>query len=135
MDTPEEANTYGLDGYVRLQLPELSKTLNLTESEDITFQLQVTLVSHSEELTETTVTIDPQNTDTYWLSSDSRYNLREYLSYEPSGEMVIGAGETVNITCTVHVPVSDHGFSFNRRHLRGVGIGSENTLIINNFGD
>lgn len=133
VDTLEEALSHGIDGYVKLDYPEFPQTINLTNTENITFTLQVSFKSYVENITEARVTVDPYNTDTYWIHSDTGDLLRKYLNYDPSGVIIVDAGETLNITCTLSVPPSEEGFSFNRRALRGLGIGAENMLLVHDI--
>jgi len=134
VDTLEEALAHGIDGYVKLDYPEFPRTINLTNTENITFTLQVSFKSYVENITEARVTVDPYNTDTYWIHSNTGDLLRKYLSYDPSGVIIVDAGETLNITCTLSLPPSEEGFSFNRRALRGLGIGAENMLLVHDLG-
>ena len=133
VDTLEEALSHGIDGYVKLDYPEFPLTINLTNTENITFTLQVSFKSYVENITEVKVTVDPYNTDTYWIHSNTGDLLRKYLSYDPSGVIIVDAGKTLNITCTLSLPPSEEGFSFNRRALRGIGIGAENMLLVHDF--
>jgi len=133
VDTLEEALSHGIDGYVKLDYPEFPRTINLTNTENITFTLQVSFKSYVENITEARVTVDPYNTDTYWIHSNTGDLLRKYLSYDPSGVIIVDAGETLNITCTLSLPSSEEGFSFNRRALRGIGIGAENMLLVHDI--
>ena len=133
VDTPEKALPYGVEGYVKLHYPELPKKIFLSKEENITFILHVSFTSHVEDLTEAKVTIDPHNSDTYWIHSSTGDQLRDYLNYEPNGEFIIEAGESVNITCTLHLPPSEEGLSFNRYSLHGLGIGAENILLVHDL--
>ncbi len=134
VDTLEEALSHGVDGYVKLHYPEFPKSINLTTTEDNTFTLQASFKSYLENITQVALTIDPYNTDTYWIHSRTGDQLRKYLSYDPSGVIILDAGETLNITCTLRLPPSEEEFSFKPRSLRGLGIGAENMLLVADFG-
>lgn len=133
VDTSEEAFFHGIDGYVKLHYPELPKSINVTNAEDFTFTLQASFKSYVENVTEVEITFDPYNTDTYWIQTDTGDRLREYLSYYPNGVIILDAGETLNITCTLRLPPSEEVFSFKPRALRGLGIGAENILLVADF--
>ena len=130
MDTPEEALSYGVEGYVKLHYSELPQRINLTSAEDVTFSIQVSFISYVEGLNEVKVTIDPHYNDTLWAHGRLRETLRNYLSYEPSGVFVLKVGETLNITCTLHLPTMEQDLSFNKYSLHNLGIGTENILIV-----
>jgi len=130
VDTPEEALSYGVEGYVKLHYSELPQRINLTSAEDVTFSIQVSFISYVEGLNEVKVTIDPHYNDTLWAHGRLRETLRNYLSYEPSGVFVLKVGETLNITCTLHLPTMEQDLSFNKYSLHSLGIGTENILIV-----
>jgi len=133
VDTPEEALPYGVEGYVKLHYSELPQRINLTDTEDIIFSIQVSFISYVEGLNEVKVTIDPHYNDTFWIHSNYGERLRKYLSYEPSGVYVLKVGETLNITCTLHLPTMEQELSFNRYSLHCLGIGAENILIVHDL--
>lgn len=133
VDTPEEALPYGVEGYVRLHYSDLPHRINLTDAEDFTFSIQLSFVSHVEDLNEVKVMIDPSYNDTYWIHSHLEESLRDYLSYEPSGDFVLKVGETLNITCTLRLPASGQELSFNRYSLHGLGINAEDILIVHDL--
>jgi hypothetical protein len=133
VDTPEEALSYGIEGYVKLHYSELPQRINLTSAEDFTYSILVSFVSYMEDLNEVKVTIDPYNYDTFWIHGRYEEMLRNYLSYEPSGVFILKVGETLNITCTLHLPTTEQELSFNRYSLHGLGIGAENILIVHDL--
>lgn len=133
VDTPEEAFIYGVDGYIKLDYFGLPKRINLTDSTDMTFTLRISHISYIENRPDAKIIIDPFNNETYWIPTRTRDKLREYLTYDPSGNITLAAGETVNVTCTLLVHDLDEEFSFKRRTLRGIGIGTEKTLIVSNL--
>ena len=133
VDTPEEALPYGVEGYVKLHYSELPQRINLTDAEDVTFSIQASFISYVEDLNEVKITFDPYNNDTFWIHSNYGERLRNYLSYEPSGVFVLKVGETLNITCTLHLPTMEQELSFNRYSLHGLGIGAENILIVHDL--
>jgi hypothetical protein len=133
VDTPEEALPYGVEGYVKLHYSELPQRINLTEAENVTFTIKVSLISYVEDLNEVKIMIDPFNTDTYRVETSLGEKLRNYLTYEPSGVFNLKVGETLNITCMLSIPPSEQELSFNKRSLRGLGIGAENILIVHDL--
>jgi lipopolysaccharide export system protein LptC len=133
VDTPEEALPYGVEGYVRLHYSDLPRRINLTDADDITFSIQMSFISHVKDLNEVKVTIDPRYNNTYGIHGNLVERLRDYLSYEPSGDFVVRVGETLNITCTLRLTASEQELSFNRYSLHGLGIGAENILIVHDL--
>jgi hypothetical protein len=85
------------------------------------------------DLNEVKVTIDPRYNNTYGIHGNLVERLRDYLSYEPSGDFVVRVGETLNITCTLRLTASEQELSFNRYSLHGLGIGAENILIVHDL--
>lgn len=133
VDTSEEASQWEVEGYVKLHYSELPRRINLTDSESFSFFIQLSFVSHVEDLSEAKVTIDPQNNNTYWVHGRFDEVLRDYLSYEPSGDFILRVGEMLNVTCTLRLPASERELSFNRYSLHGLGIGAENILIVHDL--
>lgn len=134
VDTREEALSQGVHGYVKLAYPDLPRTINLTDTARVAFTLNVSFVSYEENLTETKITVDPFNTDTFWLHSDTSEELRDYLTYEPSGTFILESGETLSINCTLYAPDIDEELSFSSEYaLNGVGISAEKTLIVSDL--
>lgn len=133
VDTPEEALPYGVEGYVKLCYSELPQKINLTSAEDVTYSILVSFVSYVKGLNEVKVTIDPHYNETFWIHGRYDEMLRNFLSYEPSGVFILKVGETLNITCTLHLPAMEQELSFNRYSLHGLGIGAENILIVHDL--
>ena len=133
VDTYEEASFLGVDGYIKLDYFGLPKRINLTESTNMTFTIRFSHISYIENRPDAKITIDPINNETYWIPTRTRDKLRDYLTYEPSGNITLAVGETVNVTCTLIVHDLDEEFSFKRRTLKGIGIGTEKTLIVSNL--
>ena len=135
VDSLEKALSHGVDGYLKLNYVGLPERINLTESSSLTFTLQITHISHVENRADAKITLDPHKTDTYWIDTRIRNQLRDYLTYEPSGVFTLKAGETMNITCTLYTPDLDEELSFRKRSLRGLGMSTEKTLIVYDPGE
>ena len=135
VDTREEALSQGIEGYVSLQYPELESRKTLTQKENYTFVFQISFTSYVEDLKKLNLTVLPDYVGQHRIQSNMGDKLREYLSYEPSGELALESGETVNVTCTLHVPPGQDGFTFPTHYLQGLGIGAENTLMVIDPGD
>jgi len=134
VDTREEALSQGVHGYVKLGYPDLPRTINLTDTVKMAFTLNVSFVSYEENLTEAKITVDPFNTDTYWLHSATSEELRDYLTYEPSGTFILKEGEALSINCTLYAPDLDEELSFSSKYaLNGIGISAEKTLIVSDL--
>ena len=133
VDTPEKALPMGIEGYVMFHYSELPQIITLAGSENLTYTIQASYISYVENRTEVKVTFDPTYSNPYWIHGRTSETLREYLTYEPSGAFTLKVGETLNITCTLSVPESVTELSFNRHALHGIGIGTENTLIVHDL--
>jgi len=134
VDTREEALSQGVHGYVKLGYPDLPRTINLTDTAKVAFTLNVSFVSYEESLTEAKISVDPFNTDTYWLHSAVSEELRDYLTYEPSGTFILKEGEALSINCTLYAPSLDEELSFSSEYaLNGIGISAEKTLIVSDI--
>lgn len=132
VDTPEKALPMGVEGYVKLHYSELPEKITLSGSETLTFTIQATFITYVEDRSEVMITIDPYNSDTYWIHGRTVETLRDYLIYEPSGVFNLEVGETLNITCTLTIP-AEIELTLNRYTLHGIGIGAENTLIVHDL--
>jgi len=101
---PEIALKYGVTGYLEITLPSDSPSflfVNRGGAMNITILLH--FVSHTPEVTETQVNIDPKSRG--GLTIEYRdVNFREFVSYNPSGNITIKAGEPLPVTMTITVP-------------------------------
>jgi hypothetical protein len=133
VDTPEEAFNYGVDGYVKLDYYGLPNRINLTDTTNMTFTIKLSHISYIENREDAKITIYPYNNATYWIQTRTRDKLRNYLIYEPNGIIFLKAGESLNVTCSLIVQEIDEDLSFKKRTLKGIGIGTEKTLIVSNL--
>lgn len=74
----------------------------------VSVTLLLHFVSYYDNVTEVQLTIDPNNTSTGEVSfpygADKTYVINSILSYEPSGNVTIKAGETLPIKMTLTPP-------------------------------
>jgi DNA-binding transcriptional ArsR family regulator len=134
VDTPEEAATHGIDGYVKLDYPELPQRILLTKSSNLTFTMRVSFTSYNSSLQEMLLTVDPYYVDQYQIQSNLMDKLRDYVLYEPSGVVTLRDGGSIDIVVTVRVPENlEYGLTLNRWGLDGLGIGAEGVLIISDL--
>ena len=101
---PETALKYGITGYLEITYhPDFPSHLVVDRGGAINITVLLHFVSHTPEVTETQVNIDPQSP---WglkiVQGDVVFN--ELVSYNPSGNMTIKAGETIPVIMTISVP-------------------------------
>jgi hypothetical protein len=100
----EIALKYGVTGYLEITYPSDSpSTLFIDKGGEINIDILLHFVSHTPEVTVTHVNIDPSNPLGYRIEQgDVVFN--ELVSYNPSGNITIKAGETVPVIMTVRIP-------------------------------
>jgi len=134
VDTPEEAAAHGIDGYVKLQYPQLPQQIQIVKGGNLTFTFRATFTSYNTNMPFIKLIVDPQYRDPYQVQSNMADKLRDVISYEPEGFLTLRAGESVNITVTIQAP-DDVGpvFFFHTYYLDGLGIGAEGVLILSDL--
>jgi len=115
---PEIAGKYGIDGYIDVTLAKgTSKILSIERGGQMSVTLLLKFVSHNPNVTEVTIDVNPENPAGLFIEQEyvllnekgeiydrGTINVNKLVTYEPSGEIVIRAGETVAITLTVAIP-------------------------------
>jgi len=133
VDTAAEAKAQGIDGYVKLDYPELPQQFILTKGSNITFTLRASFTSYNSSLREVRLTVDPYYVDPYQIQWNLRDKLRDYIVYEPSGVITLRDGESIDVVATLRVPDGGQGITFNRYGLDGLGIGVDGVLIVSDL--
>ena len=101
---PEIALKYGVTGYLEITYPSDSPSLLFIDrGGEINIDILLHFVSHTPEVTEKQVNIDPNSP--WGLKIEYRdVNFREFVSYNPSGNITIEAGETIPVIMTFRIP-------------------------------
>lgn len=133
VDTAAEAKAQGIDGYVKLDYPELPQQFILTKGSNITFTLRASFTSYNSSLREVKLTVDPYYVDPYQIQSNLQDKLRDYLVYEPSGVITLRDGESIDVVATLRVPDGGQGITFKRYGLDCLGIGVDGVLIVSDL--
>jgi DNA-binding transcriptional ArsR family regulator len=133
VDTAAEAKAQGIDGYVKLDYPELPQQFILTKGSNITFTLRASFTSYDSSLREVKLTVDPYYVDPYQIQSNLQDKLRDYLVYEPSGVITLRDGESIDVVATLRVPDGGQGITFKRYGLDILGIGVDGVLILSDL--
>jgi len=136
IDTPEEAAALGIDGYVKLDYPDLPDQIQIVRGGNFTFTLTATFTSYNPNKPYVKLYVDPQYRDPYRIQSNMADILRGLFSYEPEGSLTLRDGETVNITATIRFPNDEVGqvFLFHHWALDGLGIGTDDILVLSDIG-
>ena len=101
---PEIALKYGVTGYLEITYPSDSPSLlSIDRGGEINIKILLHFVSHTPEVTELQVNIDPMHP---WGPRieyrDVIFN--EFVSYNLSGNITIKAGETIPVMMTIRIP-------------------------------
>ena len=101
---PEIALQYGVTGYLEITLPSDSpSSLSVDRGGEININILLHFVSYTPEVTEAQVTIDPKGP--WGLKIEYRDVIfNEFVSYNPSGNITIKAGETIPVIMTIRIP-------------------------------
>ena len=101
---PEIALEYGVTGYLEITYPSDSPGfLSIDRGGEIDINILLHFVSHTPEVTEAQVNIDPKSPWGYKIEYRD-VNFREFISYNPSGNITIKAGETIPVMMTIRIP-------------------------------
>jgi len=101
---PEIALKYGVTGYLEITYPSDSPSpLSIDRGGEININILLHFVSYTPEVTEAQVNIDPKAPGGYKIEYLD-VNFREFVSYNPSGNITIKAGETIPVIMTIRIP-------------------------------
>jgi len=101
---PEIALQYGVTGYLEITYPSDSPSVfSIDRGGEININILLHFVSYTPEVTEAQVNIDPKGAGGLKIEyRDVIFN--EFVSYNPSGNISIKAGETIPVTMNIRVP-------------------------------
>ena len=131
---PEIALKYGVTGYFEITYPSDSPShLFVDKGGEINIDILLRFVSHTSEVTATQVNIDPNNPLGLRIEQgDVIFN--ELVSYNPSGNITIKAGETVPVIMTIRIP-EDLPWYIDKIPLGGMGIEASIHHTIDKLGE
>jgi hypothetical protein len=118
---PEIALQYGVRGYLEITYPSDSPSLlAVHRGGEINIDILLHFVSYSPEVTEAQVTIDPNSP---WGPTIGQGDVifNQLVTYNPSGNITIKAGETIPVIMTIRIP-EDFPSYINSIPLGGMGI-------------
>jgi DNA-binding transcriptional ArsR family regulator len=134
VDTAEKAAAQGIEGYVKLEYPELPTQIQIVKGGNLTFAIRASLISYKASLGEVKLMVDPNYVVPYTIQANAVDQLRSLLSYEPNGVLTLKTGASMNITVMVRAPSdTDIEFLFPRWALDSLGIGAEGTLVLSDL--
>jgi len=130
---PETALKYGVTGYLEITYPSDSPSLLFIDrGGEININILLHFVSHTPEVTEVQVNIDPR--DSWGLEIEIEgVKLNDFVSYHPSGSISIKAGEAIPVIMSIRIP-ADFPSSIEAIPLGGMGI-SANVPVIDELGE
>ncbi len=112
---PDIAAKYGIPGYLEILPAASSESLYIGRGGEANTTILLHFVSYTGELTEIEVSIDTEDTPSVSVCYgilDAEGNViakgvirvNQLVSYSPSGNVVVKAGETLPVTMTIRVP-------------------------------
>jgi len=110
---PEFAKDHNIRGYLAISTTEnASKSLYVGKGGEVSMTLLLHFVSYEENLTEMTVTLDP-NCDAGGLSievchSSGSVLVNELITYDPGGIVTVKAGQLLPVKMTIRIPADFH---------------------------
>ena len=101
---PEIALQYGVAGYLEITYPPDSpRFLSVDRGGEININILLHFVSHTPQVTETQVNIDPEGPWGLKIEyGDVIFN--EFVSYNPGGNITIKAGEAIPVIMNIRIP-------------------------------
>ena len=117
---PEYALSRGIKGYVNVSyVSEMPPRLIVSPGKVISYTIQLELLPHVPEFTETEVLLDPENASDF---SVDYVTLKNYIRYAPNGTILLRVDEPRNVSMILSVPDGSTGMSVLPRFMLGVGI-------------
>ena len=125
---PDIALQYGITGYLEITYPSNSPSLlSVDRGGEIDVNTLLHFVSYTPEVTEAQVNIDPTGPWELGIEQDD-VNFNDLVSYNPSGNISIKAGETLPVTMSIRVP-EDFPSTIEAIPLGAMGITSDFPVI------
>lgn len=131
---PSFGATHGLKGYIRLDFDtNISSLIIVSKLKVLNISVSITFVPFDNNVNETVIRLDLMAPDATGVGY--MYDMiNPYVVYTPHGNVTLKAREPLNVTMTLRVPEGlDHGMSFPRGMLSGIGIITDNMAIVDNL--
>ena len=121
---PELALSHGFKGYVNVSyVSETPARIIVSPGKVINYTIQLILIPHVPEFTETEVLLDPESASGFGVGwGDPVPIFNNYIRYSPNGTILLRVDEPRNVTMILSVPDGFNGMSAYPRHLLRVGI-------------
>jgi len=121
---PELALSHGFRGYIDISyVSKIPDRVNVTSEKMINYTIQLELIPHVPEFTETEVLLAPENERAqFGILSSGGANLNEYIHYSPNGTILLMVDEPRNVNMILNVPEGFAGISEYPGNLIGIGI-------------
>jgi len=129
---PKTALKYGIRGYIEITSETgTPKSVTITRGKETNITILLHFVSHAPDFTETEVVIDPNREEGYTVElslgpDKGTIKLNDYVSYDPSGRILLKANQTLPVIMTITVPVNFPSISM---PLRAVGITADVPIL------
>ena len=138
---PEVALSHGFNGYINISyVSEMPPRIIVSPGKIINYTIQLELIPHVPEFTETEVLLDPENASNFrvdyvLLKEYMRYSAnrtilvkedelltKDNLRYSPNETILLKVDEPRNVTMILSVPDGSTGMSVRPRFMLGIGI-------------
>lgn len=121
---PEKALSHGFKGYVNVSyISKVPVRIIVSPSKIVNYTIQLELIPHVPEFTETEVLLDPESASGFGVGwGDPVPIFNNYIRYSPNGLIFLRVDEPRNVTMVLSVPEGFNGMSAYPRHLLRVGI-------------
>ena len=121
---PELALSHGFKGYVNVSyISDVPVRIIVSPGKIINYTIQLELIPHVPEFTETEVVLDPESSSGFGVGwGDPVPIFNNYIRYSPNGSILLRVDEPRNVTMILSVPEGFNGMSAYPRHLLRVGI-------------
>ncbi len=117
---PEYALSRGIKGYVNISyVSEIPARIIVSPGKVIHYTIQLQLIPHVPEFTETEILLDPENASHF---RKDYVLLKDYIRYSPNGTILLRVDEPRNVTMVLSVPDGSTGMSVHPRYMLGIGI-------------
>lgn len=124
LQDPELALEHGFKGYVNVSyVSETPRIIIVSPGKTLNYTIQLELIPHVPEFTETEVVLDPENSSKHgggWGDPVPIFN--DYIRYSPNGSILLRVDEPRNVTMILSIPEGMTGMSAYFLDLLGVGI-------------
>lgn len=128
---PELALEHGFKGYVNVSyVSETPARIIVSPGKMINYTIQLKLIPHVPEFTETEVVLDPENSSKHGVGwGDPVPIFNDYIRYSPNGTILLRVDKPRNVTMILSVPEGLTGMSAYPQDLLGVGIMADIPIV------